>query len=118
MAAEWSLRVDAVEVVQGDAVGPEPAQALLDLAAEHLRAAAPGAAAAAALGCHYAAIGDRRESRANRLFALPTGVGVSGVDHPHPGGERRLDERDVAVRFRQSVGSEPDASHIEVTKLH
>ena len=106
-----------MQVVERDGFGPESAKALLDLGVQHLRAAVSGATDAA-LGGHDDRFGDGGESGGDRLFAVAAGVRVCRVDHLHAGGDRGLDERDAIARFRQPVGAEPDASHIDVAELH
>src|SRR5439155_1880003 len=92
---ERCLRVDPVQVVESDAVGAQSTKALLDFGEEDLRTSATAAATTPALRGHDATVGIGRESRTDRLLALPAGVAVSGVDQTHPGGDRFLHEGDV-----------------------
>src|SRR5438270_3888659 len=64
---ERGLRVDAVQVIESDAVGSQPAKALLDFSPQHLRAAASGAADPAFRG-NNATFGNGRQSGSDRLF--------------------------------------------------
>jgi hypothetical protein len=69
---ERRLGVGPVQVVEPEAVRPQPAEAFLDLGAERIRASA----VPAAFRRDDAIVGDRRERSADRLFALSSGVGV------------------------------------------
>src|SRR5262249_21609747 len=62
-----SLLVDAVQVVEVDRLGPEAPQALVDLRAELIPAAAAGVAA---LGRNHEPVGIRRERLADRALAV------------------------------------------------
>src|SRR5438132_231008 len=111
---ERNRRVDTVQVIQRDAVGPQPGQADFDLVPKCLWTAT----SQTALGGHDAIAGDGRDRIADRLFALSAGVRVRRIDHLHPGCDRGLDQLDAAPRFRESVRPEPDAGHIGVPKPH
>src|SRR6202048_662918 len=60
------LRVDAVQVVESDPVGPQAAKALLDLAMQNFRASTPRAAEAA-FGGHDDAVGGGGNSLPERF---------------------------------------------------
>ena len=109
------LRVDAVQVVESDAVGAESTKALLDLGVQDLRTSAAGAAASALRG-HDATFGIGRDRRTDGLLAFPAGVRVSGVDHPDPGGDRFLHEGDVRRCIGETVRPQPDAGDLGVTE--
>src|SRR5207302_4113006 len=65
-----SLGVDAVQVVESDAVGAQSTEALFDFGAKDLRPSATGAAASSALRRDDAMLGFGGERRTDRLFAL------------------------------------------------
>src|SRR6266566_3748940 len=113
---ERCLRVDPVQVVERDAVGAQPAKALLDLGVEDVRTPATGAAASAALRRYDATLGLSGERRTDRLLALPTGVGVGRVDHPHTGGDRFPHEGNARRRVAEAVRSQADAGDLGVTE--
>ncbi len=98
---ERRVRMDAVQVVERDAVRTQPAQGVLDLRPEHLGAAVPGGVAT--LARHDAVGRDWREGGADRLLALSPGVEVGGVDVAHAGGDRLPDEGDVRGRVGEPV---------------
>src|SRR5439155_4506264 len=110
---ERRLRVDPVQVVEGDAVRPQAAKALLDLSPQHLGTAVPGAPPA--LRRDNAIVRNRRESSTDRLFTLASGVCVGGVDVAHPGGDRLLHEGDVLRCIPESIRAEPDPDYLGVT---
>src|SRR4029077_3395051 len=91
------------EVVEVDRLAPEALEALLDLGAQRPRAAA---ARIATLRGDDEPLRLRREGPADRLLAVPAGVGVGGVDQPHPRVDRFPQEGKVFRRRRQAVGSE------------
>ena len=112
---EWRLRVDPVEVVELDAVGPQPAEALLDLASQHVGPALPRVECA--LGGNHDPLGEGRQGGTDRLLALAACVQVGGVDEVDPGGDRLLDERLVLGRLGQPVRAQPDPYHLGVAEL-
>jgi len=67
---ERNIRVDAVQVVEGDAVGAQRPEAVLDLRSQHIRAAVLNAA----LRGHDGVSRNPRESLTDRFFALAAGV--------------------------------------------
>src|SRR6478672_4849929 len=116
---ERCLRVWPVQVIEPDAVGAQPTEALLDLGAQDLRVPAAGAAPSA-LRRYYITSAIGRERPTDRLLALPAGVGVSGVDHPDPRGDRFLNEGDVRRGIGEAVRPQPDAGDLGVaeSQLH
>ena len=112
---ERRLRIDPVQVIERDAVGPQPAQAFVDLSPERVRAALSGSVAA--FRRHDASIRDGRERSADRLFAVSSGVRVGGVDVPQPRGDGLLHEGDVLARVREPVRPETDSRDLRITEL-
>ena len=111
---ERSLGVDAVQVVEVDRVGPQAAQALVDLRAQCLGAA--GAWREAALRRDDHAVRTRRERFTDRRLALAVGVAVGGVDHADPGSDGPPDELNVLRRLPEAVRAEADACELRVTE--
>jgi hypothetical protein len=108
---ERRLGVDSVQVVERDALGPKPAQALLDLGSELLGPTLTRSEAA--LRPNDAVLGDRRQRSAECLLALASGVEVSGVEVSEPGGDGLLDQRDVLGCVREAIRPEPDARELD-----
>ena len=111
---ERRLGVDAVQVVEVDRLGAQAPQALLDLRAQRLRAARTGVIAAFRRDDH--AVRARRERLADRRLALAVGVGVGGVDHADPGGDRLPNQLDVLRRLAEAVRPEPDPRDLRVAE--
>jgi hypothetical protein len=107
------LGIDPVQVVQVDRVGPQRAQALLDLGAEDLGATLAGAVAALGGDEDVAGV-DPVERGTDRLLARAARVQVGGVDVPHAGGDRLADEGDVLAGGGQPVGPEADAGDLVI----
>src|SRR4051794_39445316 len=103
------LRIDAVQVVEVDDVGPQALEALLDLFTERLRAAA---AAVAALRRDQNSIRLRRERLADRPLAVAAAVDVSGVDRADSRFDCRAQELLILRRRGEPIGAEADSSDL------
>src|SRR5450759_4420717 len=114
---DWSDGIDAVKVVELDAIGPEAAEALLDLGAQHLRFPLARPANAALGRDHKAACGSG-EGLADRLLALTAGIRVGRIDHLDSGGDRLFDECGVVRRVGQSVRAKADAGEVDIPESH
>ncbi len=114
---ERSLGIDTVQVVERDGVGPQPAEARLDLGPQNLRPAA-ARSAETSLRRDDDVLRKRGQGLADRLLALPTGVQVSGVDHLHAGFDRGLDKGDVAARRGQTIRPQPNPRHLDIRDPH
>ena len=90
--------IDTVQEIELNRLGPEPAQALLDLRTENLPP--PLAGRVAALGGDNAPLRERRQRSPDRPLALAPGVEVGGVDEIDPGPNRVAQKRLVAGRVR------------------
>ena len=99
------LRIDAVQVVQRDAVGAQGSQALLDLRPQHR--GAPLARTEPALCRDERALATGRERRADRPLALAARVQVGGVDRLHAGLDSRSDESGALAGIGEPVGAQP-----------
>jgi hypothetical protein len=102
--------VDAVEAVDGDPVGAEALEALLDLRAQlgERRAGVTG------LGGDYEVIRERRQGSADRSLALAVGVDVGGVDEVKPRVEPLPEERPAGVRVGEAIRAEADPLDLAV----
>ena len=105
-----------MEVVEPDGVGPEAAEALVDLRPQHVRTAFPGVIAA--LGRDNQALRHRRERGTDRRLAVSAGVEVGGVDVTDARCDRFTDERDVLRRVREAIRSQSDAGDLGVTEAY
>jgi predicted NBD/HSP70 family sugar kinase len=111
---ERRLRVDSVQVVEPDRLGPQRAQTLLDLRLEHLRPTL--ARAVAALGGDEHVLGGAVERLADRALALAARVQVRSVDVAHARGHGPADERHMLGRGGQTVRAQAEAGHVEAGK--
>ena len=101
----------AVDLVQVDVVGLQPAQARLDLAHQPAPAVAALVGVLAhrpvRLGRQHDVLAAALQGLADDLLGLPRRVHVGGVDDVDPGVERRVDDPDGVV----VVGVAPRAEH-------
>ena len=108
---ERGLGIDPVQVVEADRLGPQRAQALLDLRA---RAPPAGLRPRGSRPSWRPALPRRAVERlADRALALAARVEVRGVDVAHARRDGLADEVDVLGRGRQAVRAEADARHLD-----
>src|SRR4029077_16506113 len=109
---ERRLRVDAMEVVERDALDPQAAEALVDLRAELLGAAGAGGKAAFRTDDDFRA----GRGRADRPLPSALRVGVRRVDVADAGRDGQPHELRVLGRVPEPVRAEPDPRDLNVAR--
>ena len=119
---EWRGPVEAMDLIEVDPVGAQPAQTLLDLQHDVAARDTPIEHTARTrhehLGCDHRLLAPSLECLADDLFRLPHAVAVGGVDEVDALVERAADDADAVVMVgiapaAERHGAEAEAGNLE-----